>query len=114
MSYCPECRDQFEDWVKKCPDCHTALVGKLPEPKTESSTREKASNAPLAHLATAPNEGIALMWSDILNENDIHSLVKSAAMNIYVQTFGSPYELYVLESDVGRARQTLAPFLERD
>ena len=105
MLYCPNCRDQFEDWVKKCPDCQIKLVDRLPETKKE--------NAPLVNLTTAPNEGIAVMWSDILKDNGVRSLIKNAAMNIYVQTYGSPYELYVLEPDIEKAKKILEPFLEQ-
>ena len=31
MPYCPKCRDEFEDWVKVCPDCNVTLVDELPE-----------------------------------------------------------------------------------
>ena len=93
--------------MKECPDCHVKLVDKLPEVNKEKE------NAPLAHLATAPNEGIAEMWSEVLKDNDIRSLAKNAAMNIYVQTYGSPYEIYVLETDMERAKKILEPFLER-
>lgn len=37
MPYCPRCRDEWQDWVKVCPDCHVDLVDKLPvgpEPDT--------------------------------------------------------------------------------
>jgi hypothetical protein len=26
MKHCPECGDEFEDWVKECPDCHVDLL----------------------------------------------------------------------------------------
>jgi hypothetical protein len=35
MPFCPNCRDEFEDWVKTCPDCGVSLVNELtPLPKT--------------------------------------------------------------------------------
>ena len=30
---CPKCGHEFQDWVKVCPDCGTALVEKPPIPK---------------------------------------------------------------------------------
>ena len=30
MPFCPNCRDEFEDWVKTCPDCHVDLIDELP------------------------------------------------------------------------------------
>ena len=35
MPYCPQCRDEFQDWVKDCPDCNVALVKTLPSPPTK-------------------------------------------------------------------------------
>jgi hypothetical protein len=28
--YCPQCREEFQDWVKTCPDCDRPLVAELP------------------------------------------------------------------------------------
>jgi hypothetical protein len=28
--FCPKCRDEFQDWVKTCPDCKVDLVAELP------------------------------------------------------------------------------------
>jgi len=33
VPYCPKCREEFQDWVKVCPDCGVALVDKLPAEK---------------------------------------------------------------------------------
>jgi len=30
---CPKCGQEYQDWVKVCPDCGTPLVEKLPIPK---------------------------------------------------------------------------------
>jgi hypothetical protein len=32
MPFCPKCKDEFQDWVKACPDCRVALEDKLPPP----------------------------------------------------------------------------------
>jgi predicted Zn-ribbon and HTH transcriptional regulator len=29
MPFCPKCRDEFQDWVKVCPDCGVELIDKL-------------------------------------------------------------------------------------
>jgi len=48
MPYCPQCRDEFQDWVKVCPDCKVALVEQLPVQHKDEETDE-----PLVHIATA-------------------------------------------------------------
>ena len=34
MPFCPQCRGEYMDWVRECPDCKVPLVEKL-EPKPE-------------------------------------------------------------------------------
>jgi predicted amidophosphoribosyltransferase len=81
MPFCPQCRDEFEDWVTVCPDCKVPLAAVLEEDKPEVVELEEAhdylySNEPLVHVATAPNEAIAGMWAGILENNGIHCLIK--------------------------------------
>ena len=68
---------------------------------------------PLVYVATAPNEMIAAMWKGILEENGIHSLLRSVSFMETAQytrnTF--PYEVYVLASDAARAEEIMVPFL---
>jgi len=112
MSYCPKCRDEFQDWVEVCPDCHVALVDELP-PLPEPPPR-KGRNDPLVHIASAPNEAVATMWSGILEENGIRCLIKSGQLRaaMYVLPYNQQCEIYVLASESDRASQILAPFLE--
>jgi hypothetical protein len=35
MPFCPNCCDEFQDWVKVCPDCGFKLVNKLLPLKTK-------------------------------------------------------------------------------
>ena len=114
MPYCPKCRDEFQNWVKVCPDCQIALVDKLPPPPTPplSSGIEKR-NDPLVHIATAPNEAVAGMWQGILSNQDIRSLVKGANLKaaMYALPTNLQCEILVLASDAERAKEILAPFI---
>ncbi len=109
MPYCPECHDEFEDWIKVCPDCNIALVDKLPD-----SSRRKISNEPIVHIATAPNEIVANIWSGILEENGIRCMLKGMGLqaSMYASPLAVPYEIYVLESEADNAKEILEPFLE--
>ena len=109
MPYCPECLDEFQDWVKVCPDCGVALVEELPkEPEPEPS------DEPLVHVATAPNPMIAAMWKGILENEGIFSLVESGDLRAaqYVLSINSESKIYVLASHEEEAREILAPFIE--
>ncbi len=66
----------------------------------------KTSSDPLSYVATAPNEPVASMWAEVLENQGIRSLVRSrdplmAAM--YVPS-NSPCEIYVLASQAETAK----------
>jgi hypothetical protein len=109
MPYCPKCREEYQDWVKVCPDCNVALVDKLPE-----LPERKISKEPIVHIATAPNEMVANMWSEILEENGIHCLLQGGELQaaMYASPLAVPYKIYVLESEAEKAKEVLEPFLE--
>lgn len=108
MPFCPECRDEFEDWVEECPDCHVRLVATLPEPLPEPEPRY--IDEPLVTVASfafplqahvfrtkLESEGIA---SFVLNENI------SRAYSHYLYATGGVL-LQVRESDAATAREIL-------
>ena len=111
MPYCPECRDEFQEWVRVCPDCGVALVDDLPElPEREEK------DEPLVYIATAPNEPVAMMWAEILENEGIHPLVKSGELQaaMYMPSLLSRCEIHVIDSQAEEAKEILAPFLEDD
>ena len=98
MPYCPKCRDEFQDGVEVCPDCKIALVEELPaQPEREEI-----------------DEPLAMMWTEILENEGIHSLVKSRDLRaaMYMPSLLSRCEVHVLASQAEKARQILAPFLK--
>ena len=86
MPFCPQCQDEFQDWVKICPDCGVELTEQLPR-KTEQPPRKVELKAlperlvtvadyyfsPLAYLSKAKleSEGIQCFVFDeyIINAN---------------------------------------------
>ena len=111
MPYCPDCRDEFQEWVEVCPDCGVPLVDKLPE-----LPEHKEKDEPLVYIATAPNEPVAMMWKEILENEGIYPLVKSAELQaaMYMTTLISPWQIHVIASQAKRAEEILAPFIEDD
>lgn len=111
MPYCPQCRDEFQDWVKVCPDCKVALVAELP-PQPEHEQIDE----PLVHVATAPNEVVANMWSGILKEHGIRCVLKGANLRaaMYYFTYNMTCQIHVSASQAERAKEILTPFLETD
>jgi hypothetical protein len=114
MPYCPKCRDEFQDWVKTCPDCRVELVTELPVETrpatgTASARRSARANEPLVHIADAPSGTVAEMWAGLLKANQIQCLVKGgnfrAEMNAHSPFL--PSGIYVIASEAGRARKIL-------
>ena len=109
MPFCPKCRDEFQDWVKTCPDCHVELVTVLPAkpPQLKNTTLPSdplvtiaTYTYPLeAHLSKAKleSEGIdsAVIDEHIINANWLYSIAVGGV------------KLQVRESDVKQAQQIL-------
>lgn len=78
--------------------------------------RPDKGKEPLVWVATAPNEVVAKIWKDALEENGIQCLLK--AENLVESMYTSPitlrFRVMVLASDEKRAREVLAPFLEEE
>lgn len=103
MPYCPQCRDEFQEWVEECPDCKVKLVNELP-PLPEKVLKEGG----LVHVATAPNEIEARLWKGILEDNGIRSMIKVAeSLNLYLSPLALKHRLYVLDEDEPKAREIL-------
>jgi hypothetical protein len=111
MPYCPQCRDEFQDWVKVCPDRRVALVEQL-----SICPRDERTDELLVHIAAAPNESLASMWSRILEEHGIQCLLRSANLRaaIYAFTYNLTCQIHVLASQAERAKEILGPFLKSD
>jgi Putative prokaryotic signal transducing protein len=114
MPYCPKCREEFQAWVKTCPDCRIALVTELPvesSPATGTASARKSAGGhePLVHIADAPNGTVAEMWAGLLKVNQIQCLVKGgnfrAEMNAHSPFL--PSGIYVIASEAQRAREIL-------
>jgi len=76
--------------------------------------RNHITDEQLVRVATAPNEPTAMMWSEILENEGVHSLVKSSDLTaaMYMPRLLSSCEIYVLSSQVGKAKEILTPFLD--
>lgn len=113
MPFCPKCRDEFQDWVEVCPDCHVKLVAALRESPSRVKKDSKAEALVLA--ASAPNRPLADMWAGILKDKGIRCMVKGyegggfryPPMASPLQPSNLQFDVYVLKSDLGRAKETL-------
>jgi len=51
--FCPECRAEYRDEIRRCPDCEVTLVAELPE-EFEPSTEELVVVLETADVAVLP------------------------------------------------------------
>ena len=65
---------------------------------------------PIVHIATAPNELVAKMWSGILEEHGIRCLLKGGGLQaaMYASPLAVNWNVYVLESQAEKASEVLA------
>jgi predicted Zn-ribbon and HTH transcriptional regulator len=108
VPFCPRCRDEFQDWVKVCPDCQVELVDVLPEP-----TPKPEKPPPLEPLVTVGVYSYALeahLDKARLASEGIDSAVIDEHIIIANWLFTIPVggvKLQVRESDANLARSAL-------
>lgn len=116
MPFCPKCPDEFQDWVKPCPDCQVDLVAELPDPpesvRGSGRLRRHSVGDPLVCVASALDTPTAYMWAGMLEEKGIRCLLKSfRGFGIRYKTLSPAtipeFDIYVVESDAGRAKEIL-------
>jgi len=118
MPYCPKCREEFQDWVTMCLDCGVPLVDILPDlpapkPEPKPEPKEKPSKEPLVHVATAPNEQMAMIWAGILEDEGIDAFVKGRDwyMSAAIPFYSFNHEIHVLASKAEQAKGILDPLI---
>ena len=76
--------------------------------------KDRESREQLVHIATAPGELVAKMWSGFLEEHGIRFLLKGGGLqaSMYASPLAVNWEIHVLESQAEKALEILAPFLE--
>ncbi len=79
-----------------------------------TAMKDRERRERLAYIATAPGELVAKMWSGILEEHGIRCLPKGGGLqaSMYASPLAVNWEIHVLESQVEKALEILAPFLE--
>jgi hypothetical protein len=112
MPFCPDCRGEFQDWVKECPDCKVPLVEILPpQPKAVKNEKVVLPASPRlitvasyrypteAYLAGAKLESEGI-WSFVADESLI------TIYWLYCGAVGG-VKLQVRQDDAEDARQIL-------
>ena len=110
--FCPVCESEYGPGITVCADDNTPLVEQLP-PDTLHDTSE-ARFVPL-HKLGSPAE--AEMVNDILQQNDIRSVVKSGGHDAFsplLSATAEGAEIFVDERDYDRALELYDAFFGVD
>jgi hypothetical protein len=102
MPYCPECRYEFVEGIKKCPDCGAKLVEQL-SPETEISIS-------WVKLATLSSPLEAEMLKEALANQGIQAIIQtdmfhSAFITQTTTTAGSFAKVFVPANQETKARE---------
>ncbi len=109
----PRCYTGFDGDTSACPDFHMDLVDDLSEKPEHSSS--SMGEEDLVCVGSAPNEVVASIWLQILEESGIRAVAQSGRPMSGLLgdfSFNVPSEVYVLESQADRAAEILESLVE--
>jgi hypothetical protein len=111
VRYCPAGDGEFEDWVETCPVCGEPLEDLADEDEEPPQELERVDE-PIAFLATAPNEPVADMWVEALQQQGIRAMARPLGPGFggWASAFNLEHALYVLESRLAEAREVIKAF----
>lgn len=111
--FCPVCEAEYEPGITKCPDDNVQLVDRL----TPENTFHDNSTARLVSLHKLGSPAEAEMVNDILRQNGIRSVVKSAGLDTLSPLLSATAEgavILVDERDADRALEVYKAFFGND
>ena len=109
MPYCPNCRYEYKESIKKCPDCGASLVDKLKE-------EESPQNINYVPLRSLPSRLYAEMVQEALKKEGIPSIIKSDDIAVTFPSHGTtsavPVNIWVPKENVKRAEEIADQMLD--
>lgn len=112
MSWCPNCREEYEEHVKTCPECQSEIVNELPEEVIEEQEEMTFNpNERIEKLCNVASSPEAAMIKSILQAYQIPVMFKSKGSGDYLQIIsGVNYQgvdVYVPSSLLEKAKSIL-------
>jgi predicted Zn-ribbon and HTH transcriptional regulator len=108
MKHCPECGDEFEDWVKECPDCYVDLLDG-PKPAVEKPQPHLSRDELVTIASYSHAEEAYVVWTRLQSEGILSFVADDymVTMNwLYSNAVGG-VKVRVRESDVEKAVRVL-------
>ncbi|KPL05467.1 MAG: hypothetical protein AMJ73_00720 [candidate division Zixibacteria bacterium SM1_73] len=101
MPYCPNCKYEYKDKIKECPDCGVKLVDEL--------AKETLENVKYVRFRSLPSRLYAEMLQEALRKEGIPSIIKGDDVAITLGSYSttSPVEvtIWVPEQDLERCEK---------
>lgn len=112
MPFCPQCKYEYKDDVKECPDCHVPLVAELPK-----QSEQKLSKEEYVGLHPLPSQLYAEMVQEALEKAGIPSVLKTDMISSGLlvkgtDVAGNRCQLFVLQKDKKRADAILHTMMD--
>jgi hypothetical protein len=103
MPYCPNCKDQYPETVKACPECGAKLVEELPFQAVP------AEGETWVEIASTGTEDEARLIQGFLDAEGIPAQIENVKFNVEPVNFGAMGDIrvYVGADDEQRAQQLL-------
>ncbi|HYK89282.1 MAG TPA: DUF2007 domain-containing protein [Acidobacteriota bacterium] len=111
MPFCPSCRTEYREGFARCNECDVELVGALPSAESDKSDPEDMQ---LVELASFPNAAEAEMIRELLEGNDIDTVIRGDTDPIGATSGAEPATLLVAQNDLTRAREIYEAFFAGD
>ncbi len=110
MPFCPTCGKEYGRGSKICTDCGADLVESLPE----DTAVGQPDGLDLVELATFPNVAEAEMIQELLEKNQIRTVLRGEVDPIGVASRAEPTTLLIEERDLARAQEIYEAFFAGD
>jgi hypothetical protein len=102
MPFCPKCHSEYRLGFTRCTDCGLELIESLPEEKPEEFHQAEVE---LVELATFPNSSEAEMIQELLEDNDISTVLRGDVDPLGLASGAESITLLVEEADLVEAQK---------
>src|SRR5512137_1560410 len=102
MPFCPNCKTEYRSGFTRCTDCDVQLVPSLPQEEPEVGDTGPVE---LVELAAFPNASEAEMIQELLEDNDISTVLRGDADPLGVVPGSTNIALLVKQADLPEAQR---------
>ncbi len=109
MPVCPNCHAEYQVGVVQCPECSVVLVASTPENRADP-----IEDTTLVELAFFPNASEAEMVQELLESNNIETVLRGDTDPIGATSMAEPVTLLVEKSNLSAAKEIYDAYFAGD